>query len=119
MKYASLRSTADRLIVGSGVSMTLQSATTGAYDPATGASAVTYTSYSCFGVVMGYPEKLVDGTMILRGDSKIVLSPVIDMAPKAGDRIIAQSKTWEVISVDDAAPGDTVLAYTLQVRHAA
>jgi hypothetical protein len=119
MKYPAMRVTADKLIVGSGIPMTLKSVATGAYDPATGLAATSTTDHSCYGIVNGYPERLVDGTIIRRGDAKIILSPIVDVTPKPGDRIVAQGTTWEIVNVNDATPADVVIAYVLQVRHGA
>lgn len=66
--------------------------------------------------VFPYPEKLIDGTTILRGDHKAYVAPQLDWAPRATDTMTWQGKGYTVISVDTLAPAGRVVLYTLQVR---
>ena len=84
---------------------------TGTFDPAPAPLVQTGTA-----AVFPYPEKLIDGTTVLRGDHKAYVAPQLDWAPRATDTMTWQGKGYTVISVDTLAPAGRVVLYTLQVR---
>lgn len=84
---------------------------TGTFDPAPAPLVQTGTA-----AVFPYPEKLIDGTTILRGDHKAYVAPQLDWAPRATDTFTWQGKGYAVMSVDTLAPAGTVVLYTLQIR---
>jgi len=117
MNYANTRSNADRLIVGSGQAMTLNSRSAAAYDTAAGGSAVVSSvDVSCTGVSTNYSDREVDGNMVQRGDAKVVLSAVIATAPKVGDGLLIGTVSYNIVNVTTKSPGGTALVYILQVR---
>lgn len=115
--YAGLQSTAAGLLSDKGMAMTLHKRTPGAYDAATGATTVTEADYPCTGAHFDFPALLIDGTMIQRGDKKVILSAQgLTVTPDVGDALTAGTTRRSVVSVKAIAPADFVVAYVLQVR---
>lgn len=103
---------------GAACSITRQGAGSGSYNPDTSAfdpvpAPLVQTGTAA---VFPYPEKLIDGTTILRGDHKAYVAPQLAWAPRATDTFTWQGKGYTVISVDTLAPAGRVVLYTLQVR---
>ncbi len=117
--YAKTAATADRLIGRFGASATFQQITVGAYDPNTGTAGNTVTSVPVQAVVLPYGQRFIDGATILQGDLQAFLSVVGVSVPKAGDQLLWQGKTYQIISVKDTAPAGLSVIYELQVRGAA
>jgi hypothetical protein len=113
--YPGLQSTALRLLTTYGQALTLRKRTPGAYDPATGAAAVTEADTSVRGAVFDFPAGMVDGTSILRGDRQVILAGG-GSVPDAGDLLLIGETAHNVISVKATAPAGTVVIYELQVR---
>jgi hypothetical protein len=115
--YAGLRSTASALLQDKGMAMTLHKRTPAAYDPATASTMVDEVDHACTGAQFDFPALLIDGTMIQRGDKKVVLSAQgLTVVPDVGDAMTAGTTRRNVISVKAIAPADIVVAYVLQVR---
>ena len=81
---------------------------TGAYDP--GAT----TDYPCQGIVTGYSDFLVDGTLIKTGDRKLSIRQAeIAIEPETSDKVIFEGRTWTIVNVEaDAAS----ILWKLQMR---
>lgn len=113
--YARSRSTATRLLVGAGQSLTLSKPAVGSYNPATSIASSTVASSVVTGVVMDYGVKEIDGKMVLRGDRKVMVSAG-GAVPAIGDTLTIQSEAHRVIDVRDVAPGGVTILYIVQVR---
>ncbi|QOZ25279.1 hypothetical protein [Bradyrhizobium sp. CCBAU 51753] len=97
----------------------------GTYDETTGATApATQLSNTTRGLLLGYRDSLVDGTLIKRGDRKCILrvkgmtmSPqetdLLDVFDKTGKVI---TDTYTVVSFKTGELGGVPYLYTLQVR---
>ena len=75
---------------------------------------LTEKSYSCKGVISDYSETQVDGTLIQRGDRRVVLlggSLPSTISPDTGDFIEIESGTFTVVQVFRDPAGAT---YTCQ-----
>lgn len=112
--YAVTAATATRLLQRFGAAATLKRQTAGAYNPATGAAAVTVTSLATTAAVFAYPQKYIDNTLILQGDQQAYLAPGV--APQQGDRLAWQGKDYEIVVVKPVSPAGTAVLYEAQIR---
>lgn len=115
--YNQTASTASRLIQRFGASVGMSRTVPGAYNPANGAPAAgTTTAQTVQAVVLDYPQKYVDGTLIRAGDRRALVSAVGTTAPLAGDTFTWKSQALVVVSVKELGPAGVAVLYTLQVR---
>lgn len=88
------------------------------YDPSTDTNsdgAVTEASVKM--LFTDYREREIDGTIIIRGDKKVLIADAaVNTPPKHNDIIIDGLNEYKVIDLDTIQPGDTPLIYKLQVR---
>jgi hypothetical protein len=62
---------------------------------------------------------MVDGTTILSGDRKLLISAErFEAFPKTTDKLIADGVEYNIINVSPLAPGGVSILYTLQIRGA-
>lgn len=120
-KASAARMLAPRSAGGKGLALTLGKKVTGAYDPATGSSTSTTTSYSGSGFRSEYELKDVDGILIKQGDVEILVSPLQvsggDMpAPAAGDTITFDGVTYSVMSVQPWNFAGLAVGFQVQAR---
>lgn len=114
--YSDLAADAHDMIVEFGQTMTLKRLTPGAYDPATGTLTNTTTTETATGVELDYTSSEIDGTVILRGDRKLILSTTGIGAPKVDDTVTIGTTVYTLKNVQPLSPGGTVVIYTCQVR---
>lgn len=119
--YDTFQATATRLIDKFGQAATLKQSTIGAYDPATGTASETVTSSTGRVVVTDYDIRQVDGTLIQRGDKRILLSVITgvgakDVSPVPGDKIVVGNVTYTVVDASPLSPGGTVVMHEIQAR---
>lgn len=112
--YASMAATSARLIRDKGQVVTLSSPEGGAYSPATGLTQPAAASVATRGVALAYPARAVDGTTILQGDVRLLLSPAVD--PRAYKVATFDGVAHAIVAVQPLSPAGTVLLYELQVR---
>jgi len=87
----------------------------GEFNPSTGAyDEGATTDYPCQGIVTGYADFLVDGTLIKTGDRKLSIRQAeIAIQPQASDTVIFEGRNWSIINVEaDAAS----VLWKLQMR---
>lgn len=101
-----------------GQACTLGVVTAGAYDPETGEASTTTESQSVTAAIFDYPQKFIDGTLILTGDKRALVSAVgLTVEPKPGHTFTdAAAVAYQVINAKALAPAGTVVLWTLQVR---
>ncbi|RZL39230.1 MAG: hypothetical protein EOP35_04125 [Rubrivivax sp.] len=114
--YAKTAATAQRLLTKFGAAGTLKSQTPGAYNPATGAAAITTFSQGCTAAVFDVEQKLVDGTNVLAGDKTAYVATVNVAAPVPGHILTWQAKDYRVITVKTLAPAGMAVLYELLMR---
>lgn len=115
--YTGLRATADRLLQGKGKDMTLRKRTPGTYSETTGTVTVTTADHAVTAAEFDYPRLFIDGTMILQGDRKVVMSAEgVTVSPEPDDQVISGDTTKKVVTAKPIAPGGIVVAWILQVR---
>lgn len=113
--YAGLRdNTANKLIQRFGRLHTFTRVTYGAYNPATGTSAETSTTFTAYAVKDEF-------SAFERNDGSIRIDDVKMIAEASGsfevdDCVTIESQEYTLVRVNPIKPGDTVVAYELQVR---
>lgn len=113
--YAKMAATAKRLLTRFGNTVSIVRTTGGTYDPVTGAETPgTETTYAPKGVLLKYPDRLIDGTRILQSDRKLILDDTI--VPVADDKPVVQGEEWNIQNIMTISPAGTPIVYEVQVR---
>lgn len=115
--YRKMSTTAKRLLTRFGQAVTVQRTTTGGYDPLTGTVTGGASGYTCHGAVMNYRNQDIDGTLIMRGDVRVLLAPDAGFAPNPGDKVtLAAGGEMTVISAKQTHPSGFPVLYEVQCR---
>lgn len=116
--YNDAAAMAGDLLTEFGQSCVLTVVTTGAYDPETGESGTTSTPHNVTAALFDYPQRHIDGTLILTGDKKALVSPVgLTVEPKPGHTLTnAAGAVYTVVNAKATAPAGVAVLWTLQVR---
>ena len=114
--YTNMAKTALRQIADKGRNVSLRANTEGVYDPVTDSFTGTLTNDTTVkALVTAYSQREIDGTIILRGDKKILIAANA-ASPEHNDIIVDGANEYKIINVDTLKPGDTPIMYTVQVR---
>lgn len=99
---------------GTAAAIVRAGASTGpAYDPIPGVDV----EYPCVVVFDQWKNSEIDGTMIRRGDLKVLVGASgLSIEPGPDDRFKHGGKTYAIINVMPLAPAGTVAMWELQVR---
>ena len=96
-----------------GTQYTFTRVTKGAYDPTTGQTSDTTTTFTGYACLFDYADSdLADGT-ILQGDRRMLAE---SGAYEIGDTVVVGSDTFRIINISDIGPSGTVVASNLQIR---
>jgi len=119
--YTKTAARADQSLRRKGGIVVLRQVVTGEYDPDLGAAPAIPTDYEGTGVKIAYEAENIDGTLILAGDQKLLLSPLqrngqAMPAPTAADLVLFGGSNYTVKVVDTTAPVDVAVLHTLQLR---
>ncbi len=119
--YTEMQAVADTAINEYGQKVTVTHKTVGAYDPLTSTAAISTTVQTGNGVIFDYTAikdgvGQADGTLILKGDRKLLLSPVGITAPKIDDTVVANGITYIIKNIKSINPAGTVVMYECQLR---
>ena len=114
--YKNLQDTASRLIESKGKSCTLRKQTSGNYDPATGASAITTLDYSTYGVLLNYTQSQINAvdSFVELTDRKAIIKG--DVTPDVTDLFIFDGVTYRIISIKTINPAGIAVIHEMQVR---
>ena len=114
--YEGLAATALQLLTDKGQTISFSRDNVTSFDPKTGietkGAAVTY---SGAGAIFGFSKAEIDGTLIERGDKRLVLEAVTTV-PAIGDAATVGGVVHRVMEVKPLNPGGTVVIYQLQLR---
>lgn len=105
-----------------GYDLTFRRATRAAYDPSTGAAALSSNSDETVrGLFINYRDRDIDGTLVQRGDRRALISPVyagsaITKEPQVDDELRGEADATRIVDVQTIKSGATVVAYACQVR---
>lgn len=116
------RSSAHDLIAAKGQAVTLTRQAAGAYDPATGAAAITTSTQAGKGVILPLSPMRKNGDSIVEGDQAMLLSGLNSAgaaltAPKVSDTVTdSNSKVWTLIGIEPLAPAGLSIIYDCVIR---
>jgi len=122
--YDKMQVTANRLLLSKGQGVTITHIVPGTYDPSTGGVTDPSTTIQYgTGAVVGWDNRLIDGTMIKNTDKHLLLSPlntsgVALSAPVLGDKIKdAAGVTYTIVEpYKRISPAGTVVLYSINLR---
>ena len=115
--YSDLALDADGMLSEFGLPIILTRTVEGPYDPNTSSNSQTTTNQTGVGVLLEYADATIDGTLIQRGDRKVLLSSIGVTAPIPGDRVFFAGATFNIVPpVKAVEPAGVVVLYELQVR---
>ena len=104
-----------------GTTVSITRRVSGAYDATQGKATVVPTVYTTKGILLSYKDYNVDGTMVMQGDRKLILSTTATWSPSAilpvpGDQVSVSGAIWNVINVNQIALQGAKVSYVLQMR---
>lgn len=71
--------------------------------------------YELAAMVQDYPRALIDGTLIMQDDRRVMVE-ASGTVPLTTDRLVIGSDTYTIISVREIAPSGVALYYEVQAR---
>lgn len=116
MDWVNLASGADVIIKKFGQTVTLSHSSYGEYDPELGTVANTISITVSKGVMFDYGEKEINGTTIIRGDKRLLISPIEITEIVIGDTITVGTKSYTVTEVIETNPAGTNLLFEVSIR---
>lgn len=111
--YAPLAKTAETLLAKFGQELTFTRTSKGAYDPGTGATSDTTSTFTKNGVLFDYRDADSANQTVLAGDRRLVSEA---HAYEVGDTVAVGSDVYRVVSISTNQPADTALVSDLQIR---
>lgn len=115
--YEDMRDVATDLIGDFGASLSVERDSEGAYDPATGVTSDSTTTFTSKGIVSSFSNSEIDGTNIKVGDlSVFVKSKPSGWVPEIRDKVTINGVEYFIVNVQPLSPGGTDLAYQIQIR---
>lgn len=120
-KATAIRMLAPRSKGGKGLEMVLRKLGEGEYDPSTGTVEPAIIEYPGSAFRDTFELKNIDGTLIRRGDVKLLVSPVLlaggDMPePGENDQLIFDGVTYTVIACDPWNYAGLAVGFEVQAR---
>jgi hypothetical protein len=120
-KVMAIRLLAPRSKGGKGLELSLIRVTSGDYDPDSGNMPTTPDQFDGSGVRENYKSSDIDGTLIKRGDVKLLISPVLltgaDMPkPVSQDKILFDGDTYTVQNVEPWNYAGLNVGFSVQAR---
>jgi len=111
--YAPLAKTAETLLKKFGQELTFTRTSKGAYDPGTGTTTDTTSTFKKNGVLFDYSDRDIADATVLAGDRRLVSEA---HTYEIGDTVAIGSDTFRIIAISTNQPGDTALVSELQIR---
>jgi len=113
--YSGLQTVAANLLASKGQLLTFNRDTETAFSPGEGEGQYNPSTYTGNGVALNYNKGEIDGTIVLKGDIKLILEATTT-APINGDRVTIDSIIYRVMSVKPTSPAGIVVIYEIQLR---
>lgn len=90
----------------------------GVYNPETGlVEGGTAVSYAGLGLVDGYKQTDIDGTLIRQGDRRLYIAANIAIAPQTGDAVtLFDGKVLSVVASMPYSPAGIIVFHDVQLR---
>jgi len=108
---------ATKLINDLGKDLTLRKVTEGTYSPSTGAiSGQTTTDTDIKGLLLSYKDKDFEGTLIQRGDRKILIRASDSVVPEAQDIVLDSTIQYRLVDVRQVEESGDDVVYICQGR---
>ena len=120
--YDEMAASSAELLQEFGGPVTLRREVPGQYDPGTGGIGPgTTADYLGTGVKLNYEAENIDGTLIQRGDQKLLLSPLQHdgtpmPTPTVSDLVLIGGAAYTIANVGELQPVEVSLLFTLQLR---
>lgn len=117
--YDNFAALASRLIRLRGQSVTFTRQVAGTIDPITGiGTAGAPITFTGFGLVFDYDQRLADGVQIQAQDKRLLLEPALSGGnlPAIDDVVTTANGNYTVVHVAPLAPDGTVVKYDVQLR---
>jgi hypothetical protein len=111
--YLPLQASATALLTKFGKQYTFTRTTKGAYNPATGQTSNTTSTYTKYACVFDYRDADAGGLTIEAGDRRLLAE---GYAYEVGDTVAIGTDTYRIVSVSISSPSGTALSANLQVR---
>lgn len=113
--YERMAATASRLLTKFGGTVTLSRITGESVDPITGVvTPGTDNSQTTIGILQKFPDNLVDGTRIKKGDRTLILDSSVE--PLMTDTPEIGGDNWSVMSIETVKPASLPLVYFVHCR---
>lgn len=114
--YSGLVTTAERLVAeyGREVTVVLESQTLADETKPWEGVTSSESSVTVPGVFYDYDSEEVDNDSVRQGDQKLVVYSATDL--RNYSYVTSQGERWDIITVSQVQPGDTVVVYELQIR---
>ena len=111
--YTPITASAGRMIAKFGTQYTFTRVTKGAYNPATGQTSDTTSTFTGYACLFDYSDAdRADGS-VLQGDRRMLADAG---TYEVGDTVVVGSETYRIVSISDIGPSGAVVASNLQVR---
>lgn len=111
--YAPLQASATALLTKFGRQYTFTRTTRGTYDPATGQTSNTASTFAKYGCLFDYSDRDSAGLTIEAGDRRMLAE---GHSYEVGDTVSIDGDIYRVISISQNQPAGTALVSNLQVR---
>lgn len=113
--YGDMAAVANRLLTDKGQLVVFTRITTNFFNPTTGINETIASTFSGYGAAFDYNQAKIDGTMIKRGDIRLLLEAVTT-EPKQDDKATIDGDDYLVMNVKPLSPAGTVVTYEVQLR---
>lgn len=114
--YTELATIADQLIGEFGADATLKSRVPSVYDVATSSAVVAWTTSTAKCAVFDFPDRLIDGTLVLAGDKDCYMRTKGKVAPRTGDSLVWGGVEYDVVNFKPLAPALVAVLWQVQLR---
>lgn len=120
-KATAMRMLSPRSRGGKGLETVLRKTAPGEYDPSTGVATPVVDEYTGSAFRDAYELRNIDGTLIRRGDVKLLMSPAQlsggDMpAPSENDQVIFDGTTYTVVACEPWNYAGLTVGFEIQAR---
>ena len=113
----SLGALSTSLITEFGEVCTFTRSVKGVYDAATSKTTETsITTVTATCVPETYKLEEIDEANVRRGDTKLLVGPLVGFEPVSGDLVSFDSRTYRVITVETTSVNSEIVLFTLQCR---
>jgi hypothetical protein len=116
--YQDMQNTAAELLASFGQTVTLSRQEVSDYDPATGSATFTATLQSAPGALFDYGSRDIDGTLIKRGDKKLLIAALGITAPQVDDTVTVNGVVYTIVHIIATNPAATAIMYICTIRGA-